>query len=1171
VNYRDGRVSVSPTDLANFLACRHKTALDRLVELGRLQRPFDVDPLAQLLRERGVEHERHYVDRLRAQGLRVVDLGGFDVALRRAQTLDAMRDGADVIVQAVLADDRWLGYADILRRVPARSPVFGGWSYEAQDTKLSRETRGGTILQLCVYSDLLGAIQQLLPDAFHVVTPVRVESYRTSEFAAFFRQVRSRFLEFLDAGDAAAATYPEPVDHCEVCRWWKHCRDRRRGDDHLSFVAGLGRLHRAELGGRGVHTLAALAAIPSPIGFKPRRGNVETYERLRDQARLQAEQRTTGALAFELLPVDKDFGLTQLPEPRPGDLFLDLEGDPFGRDAGALEPGAGGREYLFGLGRVGAGGEFTYAARWAFTDAEELAAFDAVMSDIVAALDDDPSIHVYHYAPYEPSAFKRLMGRYATREADLDRLLRGRRFVDLYAIVRHALRAGIERYSIKDLEPFCGFEREVPLEDAGRERRLIEVALERHDTSSITPAARAAVEGYNRDDCRSVLELRRWLESLRAQQVAGGAEIPRPPLEPDAPSEEVSARQQRVNALRERLLAGVPDEAEQRTPDQQAAWLLAYLLDWHYREDKVSWWEYYRLLALADDDLLDEPAAVAGLELVQRLEVVVGKNGRPTGSVVDRYRYPPQECEIRRGDTLKLRDETRFGEVIAVDRLARTIDVRKGPSVADRHPASAFAHDHISPEVPAQSLGRLGELVAEGGLAAAPPPAVELLLRRTARQVLERPVFRPAGSSSLPLLDVAEVDESVVDFAVRVAGDLAGTTLPIQGPPGSGKTYTGARMIAALVAQGKRVGVTATGHKVIRNLLDAVAREAEAREQPVRLGHRVTDYDDDAGAVLEIKGNSEALNALTLRQVDVLGGTAWLWSRKEFAGVVDVLFVDEAGQMSLANTLAVSQAASAVVLLGDPQQLEQPEKGSHPDGVGVSALDHILEGHQTMPSDRGLFLPVTWRLSPAITAFTSEVFYEGKLQSKPGLERQRLARAGRFNGSGLFVVDAAHDGCRNASDEEVEIVAAIVDELSQSGAAWIDERGQERSLSVDDILIVAPYNAQVSRLQERLPACRVGTVDKFQGQEAPVVIYSMTSSSPEDAPRGMEFLYSLNRLNVATSRAKCACILVANPRLFEPECRTPRQMQLANALARFRELAGYSASSGAPPVLAISS
>jgi superfamily I DNA and/or RNA helicase len=289
----------------------------------------------------------------------------------------------------------------------------------------------------------------------------------------------------------------------------------------------------------------------------------------------------------------------------------------------------------------------------------------------------------------------------------------------------------------------------------------------------------------------------------------------------------------------------------------------------------------------------------------------------------------------------------------------------------------------------------------------------------------------------------------------------------------------------------------------------------------------------------------------------VLGGTAFLWSRPEFAAAVDVLFVDEAGQMSLANVLAVAQATDSLVLLGDPQQLEQPQKAAHPDGVDVSALQHVIGTARTMPADRGLFMDHTWRLAPAICAFKSELFYDGQLRAAAGLEHQRLVAAGPFDGAGLWWVPVEHDGNRNASDEEVDAAAAVVDLLLQHSARWIDATGVERLLRPGDLRVVAPFNAQVNRLRERLAANEVpvGTVDRFQGQTAAVVIYSMATSRPEDAPRGMEFLYSLHRLNVATSRARCAAIVIASPRLVEPDCRTPHQMQLANALCRFAEVA----------------
>jgi uncharacterized protein len=275
---------------------------------------------------------------------------------------------------------------------------------------------------------------------------------------------------------------------------------------------------------------------------------------------------------------------------------------------------------------------------------------------------------------------------------------------------------------------------------------------------------------------------------------------------------------------------------------------------------------------------------------------------------------------------------------------------------------------------------------------------------------------------------------------------------------------------------------------------------------------------------------------------------------------VDVLFIDEAGQMSLADVLAVSAGAKSLVLLGDPQQLEQPQQASHPPGAGASALEHLLGGTKTIARDRGLFLRQTRRLHPSICAFTAEAFYEGRLKSVPGLERQAVlapvgSAAAHLGSAGLVYVPVEHDANQSRAPEEVDAIAKLVEALTADGVRYRNAAGDEAPLTASDLMIVAPYNAQVTALAERLPGLRIGTVDKFQGQQAPVVIVSLTTSTPEDAPRGMEFLYSANRLNVATSRAKALCVLVGNPRLFEPDCRTPREMRLANAFCRYRELA----------------
>jgi uncharacterized protein len=412
----------------------------------------------------------------------------------------------------------------------------------------------------------------------------------------------------------------------------------------------------------------------------------------------------------------------------------------------------------------------------------------------------------------------------------------------------------------------------------------------------------------------------------------------------------------------------------------------------------------------------------------------------------------------------------------------------------------------------------------------------------------------PPQLSSGPFVQPANVKAD--EFAIGIVGQLDETVLAVQGPPGSGKTFLGARMVCALVAQGKKVGVMANSHTVIENFLCEVTRVAGRANAVVHVAQKVpAEGDAMPCGITPVASNEEALRMLVDDEADVVGGTAWLWARDDMAASVDVLFVDEAGQVSLANAIAASRAAGSMVLLGDPQQLDQPQKGSHPDGVELSALQHLLGGHLTLQEGRGVFLPTTWRLSPAICAFTSELFYEGRLTSSPSSVNQVLSGVSELSGRGLFYVDVSHDGRTSSSDEEVEVIADLVSRLTAESATWTASDGVTAQMNLEDVLVVSPFNAQVSRLCERLPAgARVGTVDKFQGQAAPVVIYSMATSRPEDAPRGMEFLYSLNRLNVATSRAKCAVIIVANPRLFAPECRSPRQMKLANALCRYREM-----------------
>jgi predicted RecB family nuclease len=1130
---------LSASDLANHLGCRHLTLLDRGVAQGRIEASKWRDPALQVMAERGLEHEREYLEHLEEQKLEVVRLpedgSEFDLL---AKTLEVMRAGPDVIAQATLGRGRWLGRADVLRRVSTASRL-GSYSYEPYDTKLAREARGSAILQLCLYADLLDEVQGLRPERMHVVPPGSgfvPHTFRVHDFLAYYRWVKTRLESAVEQPfPELPLPVPEPVEKCDTCGFWKRCDKERHDADHLALVAGITRLQRRELADRTIGTLEGLANVALPLPWRPRRGSAEALTRSREQARVQLTGRREGRPYKEHLAVEPGRGFALLPEASPGDIFFDIEGDPFVAD--------GGLEYLFGYSF----GEGEYRAHWALDREAEKKMFETFVDTVMDGLARDPNMHVYHYAPYEPSALKRLMGRHATRAEEVDRLLRGRVFVDLYSVVRQSLRASVEKYSIKELERFFGFARALPLEDAGTARRVVEFALELRRADEIPAEARASVEAYNKDDCLSARALRDWLETERAARIAAGARIDRPSPGSGDPTDDQKLEREDTRALREKLLAGVPADAQARSAEQQARWLLANILDFHWREEKCKWWEYYRLRELSDEELKDERAGLAGLEFVETVPVASTRKG---AIPIHRYRFPLQDTDIRGGDDVHSPNRggvegVRIGTIVEVDFETRTVDVKKTKATASSHPTALFAHKTFGTKELAGSLARAGSFVASTGVEG-PGGFIagrDLLLRM-------KPRLKPAGVGALK-----RTGETGTEAACRLALELNGGVLPIQGPPGSGKTYTGARMICALVKSGKKVGVTAQGHKVIRLLLDETMKAAAEEKLNVRRGHKIADDDPGTGRGVEFRDNAGPLAALRDGSIDVLGGTAWMWSRPEYENAVDVLVIDEAGQLSLATALAVAPAARSVVLLGDPKQLEQPVQGTHPDGTAVSALQHLLGDAPTISPDAGLFLEETRRLHPKIAAFTSELFYAGRLKSLAGLENQAIVGTGPITEAGLFYLPVEHEGSQSCSPDEVDAVERLVGALLGGETSVVDAKKVKRRLEKKDILIVAPYNAQVGALADRLPNFHIGTVDKFQGQEAPIVIVSMATSSAEDAPRGMEFLYSPNRLNVATSRAQAACILVASPRLFEPDCQTPRQMQLANAFCRFREMA----------------
>ncbi len=1116
MKYKDNQIIYSPTDLATHSSCKHLTQLNKQHAKGEIADPeVYTNRALQMLMEKGIEFEENHLQEIKDQGKTVSEISKDDPHAEK-HTIDAMKAGVEVIYQAKLKEDgKWSGWADFLKRVDKPSDL-GDWSYEVWDTKLANETKAGTILQIGLYSERVAQIQGITPEYMGVIKPEGEEYYRYDEHAAYIRLVK-RNLEKAIANDEH--TYPEPVSHCDICRWWKNCNAVRRNDDHLTFVAGMGKSQMKELNLHEVDTLEKLACLDLPIPFNPIKGVKETYNKLREQARVQHTSRLKGyEPIYETLDIEEDKGLNKLPEPSVNDIYLDFEGDRM------VEPD--GLEYMIGYVHKG-----VYYPLWAKNEAEEKQIFEQFIDFAYELKQKDFSLHIYHYAPYEVMAFKRLMGKYASRENEIDTLLRSATFVDLYSVVRQSVRASVERYSIKDMEVFFGYVRKIDLRELSSFKSQLELLLQTGNFNRISKETKDAVQLYNQDDCESLIRLQAWLEEIRGSLIAKGVHITRPEDGDGEASENITAHQERIQPIMDALLDGVPSIKSERSKVEQAQYILAHMLDWYRREKKSFWWEFFRLKDLPEDELLEERKAISFLEYT-------GHREPEKRSFVDTYTFPSQECDLRISNSLEDQDGNKIGAIHEIDVEASLLRIKKGPSVIHLpHPVSVISLENVSSNTKEEAIIRLAEWVVNNGM------ENEKETYRAARQLLTN----SPQSLTEERIAIKNILERTLDFAFK----LDHSYLPVQGPPGAGKSFTGSHLIVQLARQGKKIGITALSHKVITNLLSKVWEVAHEDGFNIQMIQK-SDPELNNSFPWLISNDENAIQA-AIGSFNVIAGTSFMWSKLPYDQSVDYLFVDEAGQLSLIDTLAVSHCCANLVLLGDPQQLKQPQQGVHPDGTEVSALEHVLQGEKTISDEQGVFLDTTWRMHPSINEFVSELFYEGRLESKAHLAQQRIISSD-YAGAGLCLEAVEHSGNTNSSIEEVEKVVEIVEHLSCGHIKFIDENGKEAILTSNHIKIITPYNSQVQAIKQRLPLLEVGTVDKFQGQEAPVIIYSVATSSLDEAPRGMDFLFSPNRFNVAVSRARIRFIMVVNPAIFEAECKSPRQIKLANAFCRFKEL-----------------
>ena len=1121
----EDRLRWSASDLTAAATCEYGLLRRADHKLGWAERTEVEDgPLQEHIARMGDRHETRLLETFVADR-NVARLGHIEgaytpetVAAIREATIAAFQDEPDMVFQPALFDGEFFGYADFVERTDT------GWL--VCDAKLARAAKPAALLQLGAYADQLAELDlPVAPSVALLLGSGERAEFPLADVHPAFVERRARLREVLAVHHDGGTPVAWGDDRYLACGHCGECGDAIAQAGDVALVAGLRMAQRTKLRALGVHTVGDLAAVVTkPAGMAP-----ATFDRLRSQAELQHQQAGHDTVAYRLTKGARPT-LSLLPAPSEGDLFFDFEGDPL-YDEG--DPSQVGLEYLWGV--LDAAGRYT--PTWAHSWTEERSAFVQFIELATARRVVHPDMHVYHYAPYETTALKRLAMRYQTRENELDVLLRGEVFVDLYSTVRGAVQISQPSYSIKKLEPlYMGDQlRDGDVADgAGSIVAYHEFREHRLDDPGPAGNLLAALADYNGYDCLSTLRLRDWLLERAVEAGVRDEIVPRALGVEAAEGEQVHEDDPLFAQLAER---SGPDVRAQRTDDEQAYALMATALDYYRRENKQFWWEHYERLGHPIEDWNE----ARDIFVVERAEVV-GDWAHPGGRARNLRRHvrllgdwtPGSKvgsgCQVAYETPLppgaRGPEGARYGTAASVE-----VEANGDPRVADliegRTEDETFADLPVAlvPAAPpdARRLEEAIREVAGHAVASASLPstaAMDLLARRAPR-------MRAGGP--LPHRDTS--DHSVVEALL----EMDDSYVAVQGPPGTGKTYTGSQVIKTLVEEhGWRIGVVSQSHAVVEHMLEAIAEKGLS---PALIAKAVPKQDD---APPDAPWTPVNRNRLPEYLEDcsttgcVIGGTAWDFANEGRVprGGLDLLVVDEAGQFSLAHTISSSVAARRLLLLGDPQQLPQVSQGSHAEPVDESALGWLLDGRYTIPADRGYFLADTYRMHPALCAKVSTLSYEERLGTAPDAPARHLAGVE----PGLLVVTVDHTGNRTESEEEAAEVVAHVQ--SHLGLSWTDpeKHPEPRPLAPGDFLVVAPYNAQVACIRRQLDAAglgevRVGTVDKFQGQEAPISIVSMTASSPGDVPRGMGFLLNRNRVNVAVSRAQWRAILIRSTAL----------------------------------------
>ena len=1092
----DGTLLLYASDLQRFAACKHAIHLDLRKAFGEdLESAPDTED-AKLLSKLGDQHELAYLTSLQEAGKNVVLIEREGNAV--AETVAALHKGVDVIYQGALQGPAWKGYVDFLERIETPSDL-GSYSYEVVDTKLKRVPDPKHILQLVVYSDLLAQVQGRQPEYGHLQLGLGDRSsHRLSEYANYVRQLQGQLVQFWENSEG---TTPRRCPECELCKWRQRCTNQWIEEDSLYMVAGIRKQQIMRLEHAGIRTMEGLAALQDQDRID--RIAPKTLQNLRIQAQLQAARRSGGEPTTLLRPHIKGKGFDLLPEPDPGDLFYDIEGDPHYRENGEER-----LEYLHGIWYQG-----NFKSIWAHNHSEERQALLDLFAFFQKQIEDFPNAHIYHYAPYEMTALRRLTTKYSFGEEILDGWQREKRFVDLYAVVRGSIFASEENYSLKSLETFYMENRTGSVTTASGS--IIAYHNWRMKVDTDDPSATEnlkELEYYNQVDCESTEKLRDWLIPLRSPLVES-----EPAQLGEALTDHSRRRAQDNETFKQKVHQSQLSSRLQKT--------MIDLGLFHYREMKPQAWAVFDASRKSFEEIVENTDCLAGLQ-------AIGKPYPVKRSVEREYSFPVQFTRLAAEKSACILREDGTIATVYISKLSHR---NHRISLIAGHSTAKNLQDRLDllPSMPIPTAVieyAIRSLIGKICSFSAPPAAIDILERNPPNLKVPS-VLQQKGTST-------------IDRMKQAVQGMKSTVLTVQGPPGTGKTFVAARAILSLVEKGHRIAVSSNSHEAIRNVLIGCVNAAKDQASP-NIVHKES-AQSAKGTYPGIK-TTKTNKDPDIFHADIVGGTAWLFCRPEMEDRFDYLFVDEAGQVSLANLLGMSMCAKNIVLIGDPCQLPQVIQASHPAPANLSCLEWILGSNKLVKPGRGIFLSETWRMHPKLCHYNSSQFYEGRLLANPDTKHQAI-QASPLPEAGAYLIPVSHREPRmQQCEEEGKAIRAVIMQLLDG--SWRDRHKRIKPIEFCDIIVVAPFNAQVNMLREFLPEeIRVGTVDKFQGQEAAISLISMTSTSADESPRGMDFLLSRERINVAISRAKVLSLLFASPRLLTSTCKTTDQIRLVNAL-----------------------